>query len=130
MTAITHPRGHDVDALFVGYGLLTLLTAGYCWLAWLLTAVAMTLVHDPSPVTRLTAWSALPAPWQALFWQVLAAVSLIGALAWGTARARRMSVVHAHLWPIAAHALLLFACLVWQLVGALDSLVAVAYVLG
>jgi hypothetical protein len=113
---------------------LAVLTAVYCWLAWL--GIGVYLVTLPQPqdtpwpwITRVVVQDTLPFPFHAALMQGVAVLSLLLNFGWGVLRSRKLAAIEPYTLPVVCHvAVIVFSlCLIG--VGVLAPLLGVAAVL-
>lgn len=121
--------------VFVVYGLMALLTIGYCWFIWLGTglyaATVPTDIFTSMPlISKILAYNdALPFPYHVLPWQVLAFASLGINFLWGRRRSQGMNSSQGHAIPVACHVGWILLSFCWNGVGMLLPLVTTVYVI-
>ncbi len=113
---------------------LAVLTAVYCWLAWLgIGAYLIALPHPqdtPWPwITRVIAQDALPFPFHAVLMQGVAVLSLLLNFGWGIVRSRELAGIEAYTLPVLCHVGAIVFCLCLIGAGMLAPIVGVATVL-
>ncbi len=116
------------------YVVLSLLTAGYCWLIWLGMGAFQAwmpaeLAEYLPLVSRVAMSPLLQMPYHAFHWQLLAAAILLGCALWGAWRSRESGGPEAHLLPAVVVVAWILLSVCWHLVGALVPMVSVAQVL-
>jgi hypothetical protein len=121
--------------VFVVYGLMALLTIGYCWFIWLAVGAYATSLPKEffavfPPISKILAYDhARPFPYHVLPWQILAVASLAINFLWGKRRSQRLNSPEGHGIPVACHIGWILLCLCWHGVGMLLPIVVITPVI-